>query len=361
MIFTLFGFIISLIVYFVEAPGLHLLSIFAPAGGVLLLGIWSSFAYQILKGCRQVETESYPGVLSALRSCQATYWTDRALFAIALYSLVTILFDNSWMQLAWIVLFSAGLDLLLWKQKQMSVLFDPYWLANHAPGDLVERIDSLTSCAAMAIGSGNVSLAQGAIEATHREIAEKLEAEPKEKQGYVVSYWIKRLNYINELSKQQLITPIDLLILKILGKSTVRLAAIDSALASTCLQELGRAAKEAQEWSQHELVDQTGFVAVQTARMLLQNVRESDLTAPLVDIVGLLEEIATETFRRNKDSNLLLLTQPLQDLRVIFEEADNSSRSDVVTAGATLNRVLSDFTALEEVVAKMRAEQQEQE
>ncbi len=354
--FTLLGLTVALLIFYIDSISLSSTGIIIPLSGALLLFLACASVRHRLQLIQKIERDSLPGIAAAYRSCKYSKAIDFAIVTIAFLSLIAGLVDFDSATLFWIPLYGIGLDLLLWQQRQNLYLLDPFWIVEHQKGDLVDQMDNLSSCAAIAISKGNLALARGAVTAMQSQLVNQLgETEPASR-GYLVTYCIKRLHYLAELSKKYLMSPLDYFLLKTLGKNAVGVGRIDPELATLCLHELSRLSKEAQDAGQEERVTQATFVAVQSAAALLDETEEENLQYPLRVIIAQLEETAKETFQMDKDTDLTLLTQPIDDLQAIFESPAHNKRSDVLAAGQDLIRVQSDFAALKEIMLHKREE-----
>ena len=72
-----------------------------------------------------------------------------------------------------------------------------------------------------------------------------------------------------------------------------------------------------------------------------------------LSIILYMHEIAKETFRQDKESNLKLLAQPFRDLKATFKKEPLVGHQDTPVIDRMINSILEEFAALESVMTTM--------
>ena len=160
---------------------------------------------------------------------------------------------------------------------------------------------------------------------------------------------------INNLALQQRFEPICSHIQKTLGRIIIHAAKCDITLASYPILYMGKFAKLAQENNMGEVANNTLITLLEVGKMIPQQVdiQYLEIKELYQSIIFYMHEIAKETFRQDKESNLKLLTQPFRDLKALFKRESMVGHQDTPFIDRMINSVLEEFTALESVMNTM--------
>jgi len=104
-----------------------------------------------------------------------------------------------------------------------------------------------------------------------------------------------------------------------------------------------------------EVPVKASLTLVEIAKLILNDVDLSKTTIrePMITMVTQLEDIAKAAFRRDKDTNIQILTQPLIELKTALQAHALADRADFKAVISAIDNVLSDFDNLQLILRQM--------
>lgn len=279
--------------------------------------------------------------------------------------------------IAWILLFGIAIDAVaLWLRK-LAELLDPLQAIQqitkstqaqiHAgdAGRVFEGMDVLTECAVKAIHRhdalftrqtlGQMILLcsdQVRMHDMQRVKGESSDEDAKESIGIFLAYFLQRLERIYQSAKVTHNDAIATDIISSCGKTVFITARYSLAPTSLPLNLLGRLADEAQKAGDRETPVKISCLLLSLGKSIITDIPPEavNFREVYMGIVARLEEIALETFRRDKSTNISALKKPFDEIRVLLAKEGLVQRDDVQIVLRDIVRVIEDLTALEAVL-----------
>lgn len=148
------------------------------------------------------------------------------------------------------------------------------------------------------------------------------------------------------------IEPIASALVSAMGKISISAAGYDLSLMSYPLHFLGKFALAAMEQDLGDAGERASCVLVEVAREVVEKVdlTYAELQEPFFTLIGQLENIAKEIFRKDKSVSFRILTQPFDDLKALFRSEKMVAHQDTPIIIGDIDRVLDEFTQLETVM-----------
>lgn len=283
----------------------------------------------------------------------------------------------------WIILLGISIDLINHLFKRISGYFNPFVVvelfAHEAKEsiqdereiDLCGWIDALTEVSLKAIQRSSVSLSNKCIDeiqmisktflessksiSHHEQDSQTKALGITDKVSYTLFYLFQRLEFINNTALEKRIETIGNSLIAALGKISIYAAKYDLSISSYPIHYLG---KFAESWLQKNFLEvgvKATLTMLEVSKVIINevDVTYSDLKDPFLSIISHLEEIAKETFRKDKKTSIQVLTQPFRDLKFLFNNEKVSSHQDTPVIIQNIDRVLAEFETLETVLKTM--------
>ena len=289
----------------------------------------------------------------------------------------------------WLVLFGIILDLFHFSIKRVSNYLNPYSIIQFftqeakksvqadEDNQLCLWIDDLSEIASKAIDQHSISLCSNALDqmpiiaqffmesaksighigpvaekAQNKEDAETALGKDADEVSFILFYIFQRLEYINDKALKYKIEPICSSIISILGKITISAAKFDLSLAGFPVHYIGKLTARDEKGGYPEIGVKATFTLLEVAKTILSEVdfTYSDLKDPFLSIISHLEDIAKATFKRDKNTNIKVLIQPLRDLKQLFTSDKAAQHQDTPIIISNIDRVIGEFETLETVM-----------
>ncbi len=279
----------------------------------------------------------------------------------------------------WIIALGIACDALNSLYKRIIDYFNPYAIttlftkeANHCiqddrEVDLCHWIDALGEIATKAVQGGSTSLANHALTEMQQIARLFLEASKsighqthdkqmnelgvQDKVSYTMFYLFQRLELVNHRASEKRLQPTCNHLITLLGKIAVDSAKYDISMALYPLHYLGKFTKEALAHQLFEVGDTATCTLLGVSKEILElDITYLEIRDPFLSIINTLEVIAQETFKRDKTINLKVVTQPLEDLKVLFTTEKLANHADTPIILQNIDRVLGEFATLEMVL-----------
>lgn len=181
------------------------------------------------------------------------------------------------------------------------------------------------------------------------------EAERGDHVNYTLFYLFQRVEMIFETALQQKVEPLCSYIITMLGKIAIYCAKFDISVAHYPLFYLGKLSNAAQQKGLQEVGNRATLTMLEVSKVIINEVdlQYVDIKETFLTIVNNMHEIAEETFRNDKDTNISLLTQPFYQLKELFQQGNLTSHQDTPIIMANIDQVINEFNTLETVLNTM--------
>jgi len=234
--------------------------------------------------------------------------------------------------------------------------------------DLCDWIDAISEVALKAIQRHSMSITQLALSEEQQiarlflEASKSISHHEQDKQtkefgitdkvSYTMFFLYQRLDSVFESALKNKLETTCSYLFTILGKIAIDAAKYDVSMASPPLRFLGKFAKKAQDEGFEEATLTASCVLLEVAKVLVNEIDISyfDIKDPFLSIINGLELITKDAFRRDKTTDISLLKQPFQDLKVLFESEKVKQHQDTPVIVQNIDRVLGEFEALQMVM-----------
>jgi hypothetical protein len=244
--------------------------------------------------------------------------------------------------------------------------------------DLCECIDSLTEISLKALNYLNVSLCTHSLEelrevmrvflkGTKSIVLNSSDEQAKErgitdKVSYTLFYFFERVELVFQKALNLNLSNVCDSVIHVLGKTALYSANCDLSLASYAIHFIGKLSKKAEEKKFSEVALKGTCMLVEVSKQIIQDVPLTymDLKDPFFAVITQLDEIAKETFRQNKDSNISLLTAPFYDLKTLFSSPKVAEHPDTPAIMNQIQSVIAEWDTLTLVLATIPPMDQEE-
>ncbi len=283
----------------------------------------------------------------------------------------------------WFILLGVTLDCWHYLMKRIFNYFNPFavvqlftreailCIRNQNDNELCDWIDSLTEISIKAIERNSTSLSSQALDTmpiiaadyleSAKSISHPIDEEPGKNAGpidqvsYTLFYLFQRLESINTTAAQKKLDPICSKMVTVLGKIAISSAKYDLTIVSYPVHFLGKFAKSAQENNMQDVAVKATLTLLEVSRVIITEVdiAYADLKDPFLGIITHLDEIAKETFRQDKSTNIKILIQPFRDLKELFKNEKVVTHQDTPVIVQNLDRIIGEFEALEMVLMRI--------
>lgn len=234
--------------------------------------------------------------------------------------------------------------------------------------DLIESIDSLTEISIKSLNKLRPSLSSQALQELQKIVKKFLESSKsighieadleskklgiKDRVSYTLFYVLDKIALINDAAVEKKVEQVVTTVITVLGKITVYCAKFDLTLVSSPIHFVNRCAKMAMHHGMDDIGIKTTITLLEVSKTIIDEVDYTygDLKDPFFSITNALEEIAKETFLKDKTINLKIITQPFLDLKGLFTNPKVATHQDTPIILQNIDRVLNEYASLELVM-----------
>lgn len=303
-----------------------------------------------------------------------------ATIALALDAIYINILDKKLLFAIWIILLGLAIDSSQLLFKRILNYLNPFFVVglftkeansciqNERELDLCNWIDALAEISIKATHTHSTSLSNASLTeqqkiaslflkssksiSHHAQDAQSKQLGISDKVSYTMFYLYQRLELEFDKALNSNIEPICSHITVILGKIAINAAEYDITLASAPLRFLGKFANKAQAKDMLETVIKASCTLLGVARAILNDIDITylEIKDPFLSIINTLEELAKNTFRQDKTTNIAVLIQPFLDLKQMFSEEKLQKHQDTPIIIQNIDRVLGEFEALQMVL-----------
>ncbi|WP_068471147.1 hypothetical protein [Candidatus Protochlamydia phocaeensis] len=397
MIITLLAVLLAALTafYFNHTPitlPLTGMAVLAAVGGSLQFLLAILLNSLILFPLEQLEQKLIPNLMELFRRDTSLRIGRVLLFLFPLMSyfiafllLIPEMPYKPWIFLFWIIAFGVGLDLLKNSWRSMLHFLNPFYLVNQftheakraiqneKDDELWKSIDNVSEVALRALEKSKIALSTQTLQAfppiihaffassksiSRINIDKKVEKETgRDEASYTIFYLLQRLELINDRALQLRIETVCRQMVMVMGKIIVYSAKYDLSMVSFPTHFLSKFGLKAQQHHFGEVADLTTSTLLEIARTILTeiDITYAELQEPFQAIINGLDAIAKATFKKDKNTSFQVLTHPFHDLKALFQTEKMARHPDTPVILQEIDRVLSEFEALEQVVRAIPA------
>ncbi len=280
----------------------------------------------------------------------------------------------------WIILLGISTDFISHIVKRTLVYLNPFSVVqmfgqaahtsirNGREGDLCDWIDALSETALKAIQRLNSSLCNEALNELQLITKSYLHASKSighptengdlkkmsisDQVSFTLSYLFERLQLINEKALEKRLAISCSKVVTTLGKIAVHAAKADISLASYPIYFLGACAKQGQEKGMANIAQIATATLLEVAKTIPQEIDVTylELKDPYLTLITQMHELATESFKQDKNISISNLKQPFKELQAIFNADNLAKHQDTPVILDAINQVLAEFDTLELVL-----------
>ena len=185
-----------------------------------------------------------------------------------------------------------------------------------------------------------------------RAIKDK-ESPPKEDAAsFVVFYLLQRLELINDKALKERQETVCHQMIMTLGKIIMHSAQFDLSMVSFPTHFLTKFGLKAQQHYFEEVTELTTSTLLEIGRTITTaiDLTYAELKEPFQSIINGLTAIARSTFKKEKNTNLKGLMQPLVDLKGLFQTEKLINHRDTPSIVQQINNVLDEFSVVEQMM-----------
>lgn len=182
----------------------------------------------------------------------------------------------------------------------------------------------------------------------------------KDETQYTLFYQLQRLQYLYERALQKRLEPILSRIIVIFGKIIVASAELDLSLIPIPVNFIGKFGLRALQSNMDELALLASGTLIEVSKTIISTVDLTyiELVEPFQSVINSLDMIAKATFKKDKNINIKMLIQPLQELKALFGIEKIANHRDTPAVVQNIDRVLAEYEALEQVMRSIPAPKQ---
>ncbi len=354
---------------------------------LFLKNIASFLAWGPLQKAEQEQTPHIMGLYEKDSHLKyASAWL--LIFAIATYFIainLTLLnsLNKNLLLALWIILFGFSLDCLQYYIKRINDYFNPFKAINmftqdgiksiqeEREIDLCNNFDALCEIGVKGIEKTSLSLTTQALYETQSLAKSFLEASKsishhdedsqtkaygiKDKVGFTLFYLFHRLDLINDKALEKGFETICSELISTLGKITLYAAKYDITMAIHPLHYLNLFTQKAVEKGMEDTGLRATFVLLEVSKAILNEVDVTylEIKETFLAIIGHLDTIAKESFKKDKSINVEVLLQPFLEMKELFQSEKMANHTDTPVILSDLDRIISEYRTLAMVMKTM--------
>ncbi len=358
--------------------------------GTSLVLILSFFLdVQILAPLVRLEQKSIPNLMTLLHDNFWIYIYRHALMVSVFVSyFLSMLFlaneHHRFMFFAsWWILFGFGLDMLRLNWAALVKLLNPsqlvkefemlakYAVQEGQDNKLWQTLDSLSEMALSGVHENKIALSTQAINTfppimhafynssksiSHITKDNQVKVQTgQDEASYTLFYLLQRLELINDRALKNRLESVCRHMVMALGRIILYGAKLDLSLVTFPMHFLVKFGLKAQQHHFNEVSELAISTILEVARAIVNEVdlQYAELIAPFQSMIKGLESLAKGEFKQDKFTNLVTLTQPLNDLKALLENPRIAEHRDRPVIEAEVDRALAEFAVLGQVMRAM--------
>lgn len=395
MLITLFAVLVSAWIRFVfpilrEADPTYLVTMMLIGGTAILFGLL--FLYTIiLIPFQNLEQKLIPNLMQLLQQDAPLKMGRLYLFVFTAISflcapIVTQFehLEHHGFFLVWFILFAIALDILRDSWLRLIHLLTPSFvikkisnqaekaIQNDNSSAFLNELDNLAEIGVRSVEKSKLSLSTQILQAlppllkiyfdsaksighASRDINQTKTGEDGDASNYVVFYLLQRLELINDKALKDRQETVCRQMIMSLGKIIVYCAQFDLSLVAFPTHFLTKFGLKAQQHYFDEVSVLTTSTLLEISKTTLTeiDVTYAELQGPFQAIINGLAALAKGTFKKQKNTSIKVLIQPLVDLKALFQTEKMANHRDTPVIIQQINNVLDEFSILQEVMQTM--------
>lgn len=380
MLATLIALTLSLLFYFwpVAISQETVAIVLACTGGAFLL-MFTFLVALLLGPLQRATSEISPRVGQLLQKNRRLWWMLVWMAVLPLASLAAALFVQTepvWGHLllgVWLFFTGVSIDFVRAFFRQVLIYFSPMefvdlvverakqavWSGDDK--DLAQLVDALGEMALRAVARRSPSFASYCVEGmslsiqrffeVHRRALQAAtpDAEIHQRSNYLLYFAMERFEMVFGDALRSRLDTVCNYVEHSLGRVAVMAAQGDALKAAPPIRLIGTLAQQALHQNVDEIAVKANVLLVELSKMILREVDLAKFTVQeaLIPVVNQLEDIAKGSFKKNKESDIKVLTHPLRELKNVLGAESLAGRDDVTTVTKAIESVLGDFQNLE--------------
>lgn len=236
---------------------------------------------------------------------------------------------------------------------------------------LYHSIDALTEVAIKSIERTIPSLTKETIDGLRETLLLYLDSaksishhllengEGTDKISYTLFYLFQNLELIQEKALEKRLEPICSHLITALGYISIGAAKLDISLTSFPIHYIGKFVDRSTKKEMYDVSEKATCTLIEVGRLILEEIDVTylELKDPFFSITQHMEQIAKDTFSRDKSINITLLIQPFEGLKELFTKGKLPEHQDTPVILADIDRVINQFEQLEQVMRTIPAVQ----
>ncbi len=393
MLITLCALLISALLMFLVHPEINVdvfyLTVIMLVGGTAVL-MGTIFLYTfILIPLEHLEQKLIPNLMSLVRQDIPLRVGRILLFLFTLISYVGVALVSrlhnvvyqDWLFFGWLIFFGLALDIFRDSWRRLVNLLNPFFLVSHISNQaekaiqndnrasLLNDLDSLSEITLRSVERSKLALSSQALQTfppiikTFFDSAKSIghisqdTSNPQGTRGgdessFIIFYLLQRLELINDKALRERQETVCRQMIMILGKIIVHGAQFDLSMVNFPTHFLTKFGLKAQQHHFDEVAVLTTSTLLEVAKTILTeiDITYAELQEPFQAIINGLAAIAKGTFKKQKDTSIKVLVQPLIDLKALFQTEKMAQHRDTPTIVQEIDRVLEEFAILEQVM-----------
>lgn len=173
--------------------------------------------------------------------------------------------------------------------------------------------------------------------------------------SFTLLYFLDRFELLYKKALEQNVESVCSSIITSVGKIAIYAAKCDLSLMSYPAYLIGKLSRRAQEHKLSDIALKGTCTLVETSKIIVNDIDLTymELQDPFLSVLTQLNEIAKESFRQNKNSNIKLLVQPIQDLRNLFQEGKIQTHRDAPLILSAIDAILAEWDSVDAVMRTM--------
>lgn len=391
MLGTLIATIFLLATFFLQPSTMTEIPIpVSPIIPLLLLIFQQTFLLVLIHPLQKAEYQTTPRIFELLKNDSFFKWINTILSSLLLFMLffnLSSLFAKIppyWTMSFWVISFGLVFDLFYHLIKQTYLYFDPFTalkffsssaaksLTNNQEEKLSDWMESLSEIALKSIEKGNISLCSLAINESSFIIRSFMQATKKkhaaaktkvtntqqiteEETNYLLIFFLDRLESVYNKAFEKKDFSVASQIITLLGKIAIQSAETKPSYATYPIYLLGKFSRQAEDHGINDLSLKGSCTLIELSKAIVENFNPppSEFKDPFLSVITQLDEIAKSSFKRDKSSNIKILSYPFQDLKNLFQSEKMKSHRDTEIILKELTNVQAEWEALEGVMKMM--------
>lgn len=332
---------------------------------------------------QRAELDLTPRVLELFRKNQTIKWIHRGIIALGLIMIFLLFSPMNWPFnpfIVAIIILGITFDLIQCLVNQIYKFLNPYKVSEMftktaeqsilqlRETDLCDSLESLSEMSLKSLDRSSASLCNQSLDEMREIMRLFLEGTKSialsgtddqakasgitDKVSYTLFYFFNRIEVIYQKALNLHFSHVCSSLVTLLGKVALYAAKCDLSLAGYVINFIGKFCKTAEEKGESDIALKGSCALIEVSRKIINEVdlKYMDLKDPFFTLITQLDDIAKETFKKDKESNITFLTAPFHDLKKLFESPKVASHPDTPIILADIDRVLAEWNALDLVL-----------